>query len=442
MITDLLKWGLPLFFASSVVTPEGGNADAESIPDTAGGGAEPAADDGGVEETDQAAEADVPESDDQAASGEEISGEGVSPKPDGRALPDQVKKALAKLRETDPQAADVARRAYYEASDFKRVFPSVTAARDARDLIDSVGGAEGIQNLQGEANDYARELTAMANGDPSIVDELAKDYPESLPALVPHALEKLAQTNPAAYERTVAKAMATALRDKGVAHSVTRLLELIGDGKQQAAHDLASKLAQWISGVEEYAKSKPETTSGETAEAKALRDRQAELDRRESSHFRTQVAHSVITAMNEAVNRGLAPFLKGSKLTAQQRSDLVNSVRGHIAKGFEGNTSYQERMKALLAGGDIKAVERYIRGQLSSDRVGRSVKAIWGLRGFARPAKQPSGNGSGAATTAPAMVASKPSADQIDWKKDPGKIRFMRGEATLKTGKVVRWNWQ
>lgn len=445
MLTDFLKWGLPLFFASTatVAGGDGGGSGDATVTEGAGGGEE-IADDSSAETTTIGDDTGV--SEEPAETGESET-EAVAELPegprDGRVMPDQMKKALAKLREIDPQAADVNRRAYYEAGDYKRVFPTVNAARDARDLIDSVGGADGITSLQNEATDYARELTAMANGDPGIVDELATDYPGSLPALVGRGLEKLAEINPQAYERMIAKDMANTLRDRGVAHSVERLLELIGDGKQQQAHELATKLMQWIQGVNEFAKSRPADT--QTPEAKALATRQAELDRKESNQFRTRVAESVIRSMNESINKALAPMLKSSKLTPQQRTDLVNSIRTHLSKGFEGNQGYQQRMRALLAEGDFNAIRRYISGQLSSDRVSRSVKAVWGLRGFATKPVAGGGRANGGSGGSPAgavaTVATKPQASEIDWKKDPGKMRYIRGEATLKTGKVVRWKW-
>jgi hypothetical protein len=152
---------------------------------------------------------------------------------------------------------------------------------------------------------------------------------------------------------------------------------------------------------------------------------------------------SVRSIGKSAIEKGVAPMLKGRTLTVQQREDLLASIHDHMFKAFEGNPQYQQRMKAMVSEKDLKGIERYIRGQLTPDRVRRSVNAVWGLRGFAaKPAKVANGGATRKpGATGVATVAAKPDPSQVDWSKDPGKLRFMRGEATLKGGKVVRWKW-
>ena len=65
------------------------------------------------------------------------------------------------------------------------------------------------------------------------------------------------------------------------------------------------------------------------------------------------------------------------------------------------------------------------------------AKAVWAKSGFGGAAR-PAANGNGQAAS---IVTSKPNPEDVDWTKDKGRLRFMRGEATLKNGKIARWNW-
>jgi hypothetical protein len=70
----------------------------------------------------------------------------------------------------------------------------------------------------------------------------------------------------------------------------------------------------------------------------------------------------------------------------------------------------------------------------------RATDAAWAKRGFAsatRKSQPTNGNANGAAV----QVTKKPADDTIDFSKDPGRLRFMAGEATLRGGRVVKWSW-
>lgn len=426
-LTELFKFA-GMFFASSAGIVDGGAVD---TGDMGGGDAgEVVTDTGGAEDGSVVddTETGATQEDETGVDGE--SGGGVQ---DGRAVPNAIKQAFAKLKEIDSKAADLARRSYYEASDFKRVFPSVTEARDAHDLIESLGGSEGIGTLQKEVQDYAGELTRFSEGNPQAIEDFARDYPQGLAKLTPLAVDKMRQIDGPGYERMASGIIAQTLRDKGVAGSINRVIELIGDGKQKDAHELASKIAQWIDGVDQFARTKPQNE--ESPEAKALKEERANLNREKQQTFTTRVGTSVMSEINKAIDAGLTPYLKTVKLTPEQRKSLQNGVRTQLTRGFETNSAYQQRMKALIAQGDENAILRYVRGQLASDRVLKSIKAEWSTRGFSTSKARTATANSGTM-----QVAQKPSADQIDWAKDRSRQRFMRGEATLKNGKTVRWD--
>ena len=119
--------------------------------------------------------------------------------------PQEIKKALGELKKINPKAAEIARRGLYEANDYRRAVGTVQQARELADTFESLGGSKGILDMQEEVRDYAQELTAMGNGDPTVIDDLARDFPQGLVKLVPHALDKLQAIDPGAYEHLAAR---------------------------------------------------------------------------------------------------------------------------------------------------------------------------------------------------------------------------------------------
>lgn len=448
MLTDLLKWGLPLFFASAVTVGGDGGGDGDTaITDTAGGS----------ESTDQTTDGTGMGSDSDVGTdgtrdgGDVESEEGTDESAteiitDGRTVPDQVKKALAKLRETDPKAAEIARKAYYKAEDYARVFPNVSAARDARDLIEAVGGEEGISNLRTEAQEYASELKAMGQGDPRVVDDLARDFPEALAPLVSHGISKLQQSNPDMYLRSVAapaaseilRLTAESLGGYSLIDALRRTEELIMDAKQPETLQFVKAMRKWASDVEALGKQRPVIDIN--PREKSIQEKEQALAQKEKAIFIGNASGRVKALGTEAINRQLAPLLKGKTLTKQQRDDLSANIHTHLFDQFKSNRAYQERMRDMISDGDVKGIERYVRGMLTPERVSKSVKAVWGLRGFSQPAKKAAAVNNNSVQ----RVTQKPAPDTVDWSKDRTRSRFMSGEATLlpKYGsKTVRWDW-
>lgn len=445
MLTDLFKWGLPLFFASAVTVGGDGGSDGDAaIPDSAGGGDVA---DSGTDETTTVGDEGTEGESTETPDGESEGAESASASTDGRTVPDQVKKALAKLRETDPKAAEIARKAYYKAEDYARVFPNVSAARDARDLIEAVGGEEGISNLRNEAQEYASELKAMGQGDPRVVDDLARDFPDALAPLVSHGISKLQQSNPDMYLRSVAapaaseilRLTAESLGGYSMVDALRRTEELIVDGKQADTLKFIQAMRKWASDVEALGKQRT-APNGTDSREKSIQDKEQALAQKEKALFIGNAASRVKALGSEAITRQLAPLLKGKALTKQQREDLAINIHTHLFDQFKTNQAYQERMRDMIADGDVNGIERYVRGMLTPERVSKSVKAVWGLRGFSQPVKKTAAVNNNSVQ----RVAQKPAPDTVDWSKDKTRSRFMSGEATLLPkhgGKVVRWDW-
>ena len=349
-----------------------------------------------------------------------------------------VTKSLEELKKTNPRIAGELRKAYFDSKKFREFFQNPAAAQQAHELLETVGGEEGIGSMQGEVQEYAQELTGMAQGDPKLIDELAADFPDGLAKLTPVALDKLQSANPAAYDRTMAKHMARIFRDKNVTNVVRRAIELTQDGKGQQVFDTLSRLQQWMTGIEDLASKEPETRSADDPKQKEIQQREETLNQREQRIFTSTVAKQVTTSMNRIIEKHLAPLMKGRKLTLEQKQELASGTSSRIAAALKSDTVYQRRLKALLEQGDVAKIDRFVSSHVEQ-RAAKAAQAKWTASGFS--GTKAAANGAGGGQRTRTITGKKPSSADIDWTKDPRRERFANGEATLKNGTVAKWDW-
>jgi hypothetical protein len=449
-----------LFFASTAVIP-GGDGGAGDGGDTGGGDAGDAgtSDDTSVgdETDDTGAEGDTSAdtegiSEESEATDEDTGAEG---KISAKTTTEEIKKALEKLRESDPEAAKTLRKQFFKQEQalngFRESFKTPAEAVAARDLIESIGGETGITEMQSEVKEYALELSKMAEGDVSVVDDLARDFPKGLVRLTPHAVARLKQVDSAAYTQRIAapgtvdvlNMTAGSLNGTTPLHAMDRLIELIADGKQEAANGMAKALRQWANDVTAYARNteaRRTEIDDDDPDRKALNAERAEVQTEKQRIFTQRVSGAIMQRLSRVVDQHLAPYLKKAKLTPVQRKETNNAIRNRVTRMLERDKSYQTRFKALLEKGDVTAIERFV-GSQSSMRAPKAAAAEWEARGYG--GTRTASNGTKTATVA--SMGAKPDPSNVDWTKDPRRLRYTgdgtTGEYTDKKGNVRRFKW-
>jgi hypothetical protein len=444
---------LGLFFASGAAIVDGGGAGDGGDGGTGGGdggdeGGGAGGDEGGEGET--PGEGDEPiegegEEGDQGEGGEGGEGEGAAQRKP--LTPEQAQKAieksLNKLKTTDPVVAKELRKEVFQNREYRNVFPTPQEAVQAREIIEDLGGPDGVAAVKQEVADYAAELTRMSDGDPEAVEMLAKDYPDGLVKLAPLALDKMANINPAEYERTISRHMSRAMFEKGFTHSADRMIELLADGKVDAAKQLAEGMRAWIKSAEQYGKSAP---AEDKAKLSAVDKRAQEVETREQAIKDREQATAVTSTMNGIIGRHLNPLLKGKNLTLEQKQFVVSGIYSEISGSLKNQKDYQTKLNQLRKAGNAEATSRYV-GSKVAQIAEKLVKKVWAKSGFAtaqahRPGPKNQGAGGGG-NNGVTRLAKKPKPETIDWDKDRSRMRFMSGEATLLKqfgGKVVKWD--
>jgi hypothetical protein len=361
---------------------------------------------------------------------------------DGRPTPQALNNALSKLGETDKKLADFVRGRYFKAQEFEKVFPTPQEALSAKETLEVMGGEEGLTQLRDEAQQYANELTMVANGDSKILDDIIADSKDGFLKLAPAAFEKLKTVDPALYQSTSMSGFSDVLRSSGfpdgintMAAGIGELVDHIKEGRQQQAFDSARNLGAWFDKFKSMAKAA-------TPENKIDPERQKFETEREE--FQTQKQEQYRGDVNSQLNdslikplltRILSPLMKGRTFTTEQKQTLESLIYTNLSKEISADQRFNEKRKILQERQDTKGILNLFRPRLE-ELMPKVVKAAWASTGHASAAPRPQANGNAQMTT-----GTKPRPEDIDWTKDRGRQRFMSGEATLKNGKIAKWDW-
>ena len=227
---------------------------------------------------------------------------------DNRHQPDALKKHIADLRRradsiTDPveKKAELDRIKFLydtsgKARGYEKEFSTVREAREVRALLESVGGREGVTQMQATLSEIEQINRDLAAGNPAVADRMWDEAPDGMPKLMPALLDKFAQAKPQEYEKFIAPRSIGYLDQAGFPQAFDRMVQLYDAGKTDEAQAIRNELIQWVSG------NRQTTQQQKQADPEVERLR-AELAKRDQG----QESQQVDAAYNSVVDHGVPP---------------------------------------------------------------------------------------------------------------------------------------
>jgi hypothetical protein len=363
----------------------------------------------------------------------------------GKPTPQALKSAFDKLAEGDKKIAEHLRGRYFKAQEYERLFPSPKDALMAKETLETLGGEEGIEQLQQERQQYAAELAMFAEGNPKLLDDLIADSKDGFIKLAPEAFDRLRSIDPQLYNSVALGGFSDILKSSGfpdglntMAAGIAEMVDHIQNGRQNEAFGTARNLAAWFSKFKEMAGAGRPKQNEPDERVKAIDQREKELQKTEENNYRQGVNSQLNSeVIKPLLNKHLAPLMKGRTLTPQQKQRLETQIYGDITKEVQSDKRFQDKRRALGERHDTKGIMNLFRPRME-EIIPKVVKSVWAESGFGGAAR-PAANGNGNQAS---IVSGKPRPEDIDWSKDKGRTRFMSGEATLKSGKIARWKWE
>ena len=133
----------------------------------------------------------------------------------GKPTPQALKNAFDKLAEGDKKIADHLRGRYFKAQEYERLFPTPKDALMAKETLETLGGEEGLEQLQQERQQYAAELAMFAEGNPKLLDDLIADSKDGFIKLAPEAFDRLRSIDPQLYNSVALGGFSDILKSSG-----------------------------------------------------------------------------------------------------------------------------------------------------------------------------------------------------------------------------------
>ncbi|HEX8800430.1 MAG TPA: hypothetical protein VF772_17560, partial [Terriglobales bacterium] len=249
----------------------------------------------------------------------------------GRALPTQLRKAL---REFVAGNAEFAKRhpglerqltaALFKSGQADKL-GGIQALREASELLESHGGAEGLREMAEEVEGSRMMEEGFAQGDPVVLDSWSKEYPEGYKAMVGPAIEKLEAMDLPAHDRAISGPMFKTLDRTGFIQTMNDLDRAIAGENFEEIQKHFGAAKQFLIGLREFAmKAKaPDPLKGDRDK---LAEERAEIQTERQKTFYGGVRTNVNTQVMAYTNKLLRQELAGKKL----RVDTANRVRKQI----------------------------------------------------------------------------------------------------------------
>lgn len=418
-----------------------------------GGSADTGADAGSDAALETGADTGAQEFEVDEATGEQRLDDEGNPVPKAAAPKGKVdfKSTYDKLKASDPAVAENYRKAHFGYEQYKQAFPTPQAAREAKDLFDTYGGAEGVEKLSNEASTFAEEMDRFSKGDPEFIAQLAKDDPEGFAATAGPYLATLGKNNPEAYQALLAPVIHTSMQQTGLTNSIVSAgqiidriytaLEKSGNKEHlpflQQALDSLNKA--W-SVTEDYKKLGEKSGTRElTDKEKQFQQREQQLNQKEAEAFKKTVWTAQDGSIRTAITKSASQYYKlNPKMTAEQKETFESGIRDFVLRQMDSNQQFSKQYRALLKDGNVQKINTFFANEFNK-KVADSAKRTWNRYGFGN---LPNQNKAAVANKGTVNLTKRPNRSDIDWQKTT-EVDFMSGVATLKgSGRQVKWAWE
>jgi len=389
------------------------------------------------------------------ADGAEGNGEGQDEKIDGRKGSKEFREAL-KAWESTPEGAKFAKQAradHFRAQEIATLEPGgVTAMREKYALLESVGGAEAITQMQERIAETDSVDAALAAGDPKALEALGPDFDPGLAKLTPQILERVMKADPEAYAAAILPHLMSGLAGSPMVGDLNRMIDVLQaphldeKGKLEAVTKLLGRIGQWFDANEKKA-GQLKTAPVDKERAQFEQERTKFEQQQQDAHWNNNIIPSMAQAERTKFDELLRPYMAKMKLTPAQKNAALADFRSKLKgacnadKDFVRQRDFYRKQKNPNPATVINFAKSHLlnKAKTAFDQV-REERG-WSTAPSKKTAAQTvAGARTTAATTGTAatIVSAKPTPDEIDYSKTSEADQW-KGLYTLKNGKRVQW---
>jgi hypothetical protein len=332
----------PAIEAPAVETPETPEVETET-PETPE--AEPTAEPVEGEET--------PESEEETEEGNEQVGA------DGRRMPDSLKKALAAVKATSPEAAKELRGIYFANQEYRAAFPTAADATAAKSIIDEIGGPEGVQEIAAEREEWGNIDKQYAEGKPEFVTGIAESNPDAFVKMAPHVINEWAKRASDQYAYFAQSLTVNMLKNAGIPDQLSKAYEAAAGNPQLQAQiaGVYNSIVDMHEKAQQFAQRRPDPREAQLTQ----REQQFEQQRRAS--FEEGVANQAETYLTEKMKPEVERILGGRKIDDEARSTIQSLVTQEVQRRLAEIPGFEQKLEAFYRTGDAAKSAQYVKAQ-------------------------------------------------------------------------------
>lgn len=371
----------------------------------------------------------------------------------------KLHEAIKKFRDLDPEGnktvASELKNMVGRYDAMTKMFPGgVKEAQEFKTFSESVGGKQGIvdlQNIVQAANDTDQLLY---NGDPKLLDNIIEDLKannklESLGKLTAPMLDKLMEVDPKGYAKAFVPHFVQGLESSGVRDALNAVIGAFDNKDNEGLKKGLSSLASWYNGLLKQAgESKAEPKAN--PEQESWQKEKAAFESKQISAFQTELENHLTTGDNTNVLDAMKPYFRSAFFKGfpkETLKELHGDIRTAARRSVLSDATNKSQLQHLTKGRDKAKVETFWRTKMQDAATEAAKKVItsrypgWNKTpgSTAAAAKAAPTAGKVTPNAAPVRVASKPKWEDIDFTKDPNQLLMITGKAYLKTGRFVSW---
>lgn len=369
----------------------------------------------------------------------------------GRRGPANMRNSIKAAAEALPDQAQHFKElgaAYFREQAYKQAFPTPQEAAGAKQLIESVGGIDGIAILQQRDAMYQQQDEFFKNGNPEILDDFFQDFPEGAAALAPHYLERLSKVNPEAFSAAVVPYAMGMLQSVGFGDYLKTITAETDPARAKA---LVQQLSQWFTSeqgkVQQLRQAQPKNPGEDR-----VKQQQTELEQQREQLFKERVDEKISSSVDGQLNKVVDQFAKKNRWNDDQKQEFRNRLLQDVAAQMDKDDTYKKQANLRYSNKSRThdSVASYIAGEFvrrMNDRdgalateskvnklFGRSATAAKPGTGVVKAGQPKTSPGGG-----PVRTSGEPSHDQIDWSHKDAELWFIANKARLKNGRIVTW---
>lgn len=366
---------------------------------------------------------------------------------DGRRGPANIRNSIKAASEALPEQAQAFKElgnAFFREQAYKQQFPTPQEAASAKQLIEGVGGVDGIANLQQRDQMYQAQDEFLREGNPEILDDFAKDFPEGFATLAPAYLERLGRINPEALSAAVVPYAMGMLENAGIGQFLESLAKETDPARLK---QLAQQGAQW------YAQQRNDVQQSRQAPQKnpaadRLAQQQTELEQQREQLFQEGVQGKVNAVVTPEIQKTVDQYAKQYKLNDTQKTHFQNTLQQRVINEMNADETYKKQLDLRKANKSRThdSVGSYIASEFNRRLKDAAFSTAKDIYGAPRNGTTATGTGvvkAGTPKTAPnggpLFVSQRPPDSQLDLSRPNADVLLIQGRSYTKDGRFVTW---